>query len=192
VLERALAEEMTGHLGYEKHDPAGRGSGNSRNGSTGKTLLTTVGAVDLAVPRDRNGSSDPKIVRTGQTRLASAPPPGGGSREDGLPLAAQISSPAAAAVVRSGRSLPPVGMAARVDQYPDAGDDEQMDQGGGCQLVFPKLKQNHEERPVNGPDRRVSCHGCLSLEPGAASARHADSVRADWVSRSASSTAFMS
>jgi Transposase, Mutator family len=47
----------------EKHDPAGRGSGNSRNGSTGKTLLTDVGAVDLAVPRDRNGSLDPKIVR---------------------------------------------------------------------------------------------------------------------------------
>jgi putative transposase len=69
VLERALAEEMTGHLGYEKHDPAGRGSGNSRNGSTGKTLLTDVGAVDLQVPRDRNGSFEPKIVRKGQTRL---------------------------------------------------------------------------------------------------------------------------
>jgi transposase-like protein len=69
VLERALAEEMTGHLGYEKHDPAGRGSGNSRNGTTAKTLLTDVGAVDLVVPRDRNGSFDPKIVRKGQTRL---------------------------------------------------------------------------------------------------------------------------
>src|SRR5215469_2636906 len=56
VLERALAEEMTAHLGYEKHDPAGRGSGNSRNGTTPKALLTDVGAVDLAVPRDRNGS----------------------------------------------------------------------------------------------------------------------------------------
>jgi transposase-like protein len=40
VLERALAEEMTEHLGYEKHDPAGRGSGNSRNGTTGKTLIS--------------------------------------------------------------------------------------------------------------------------------------------------------
>jgi putative transposase len=69
VLERALAEEMTGHLGYEKHDPAGRGSGNSRNGTTSKTLLTDVGAVDLAVPRDRNGSFEPQIVRKGQTRL---------------------------------------------------------------------------------------------------------------------------
>jgi len=69
VLERALAEEMTGHLGYEKHDPAGRGSGNNRNGSTGKTVLTDIGAVDLAVPRDRNGSFEPQIVRKGQTRL---------------------------------------------------------------------------------------------------------------------------
>jgi transposase-like protein len=69
VLERALGEEMTGHLGYDKHDPAGRGSGNSRNGSTGKTVLTDVGAVDLAVPRDRAGTFEPQIVRKGQTRL---------------------------------------------------------------------------------------------------------------------------
>jgi putative transposase len=69
VLERALGEEMTAHLGYEKHDPAGRGSGNSRNGTTAKTLLTDVGAVELVVPRDRAGSFDPQIVRKGQTRL---------------------------------------------------------------------------------------------------------------------------
>ena len=69
MLEQALAEEMTGHLGYEKHDPAGRGSGNSRNGTTGKTVLTDAGAVGLAVPRDRNGTFEPQIVRKGQTRL---------------------------------------------------------------------------------------------------------------------------
>src|SRR5215467_13583902 len=69
VLERALGEEMTGHLGYEKHDPAGRGSGNNRNGTTPKTVLTDIGAVDLAVPRDRNGTFEPQIVRKGQTRL---------------------------------------------------------------------------------------------------------------------------
>jgi transposase-like protein len=69
VLERALDEELTAHLGYEKHDPAGRGSGNSRNGSSGKTLLTEVGGVDLAVPRDRAGSFSPQIVHKGQTRL---------------------------------------------------------------------------------------------------------------------------
>jgi putative transposase len=65
VLERALAEEMTGHLGYDKHDPAGRGSGNNRNGTKPKTVLTDIGAVDLAVPRDRNGSFEPLIVRKG-------------------------------------------------------------------------------------------------------------------------------
>ena len=69
VLERALAEEMTGHLGYDKHDPAGRGSGNSRNGTTPKTVLTDIGAIDLAVPRDRSGSFEPQVVRKGQTRL---------------------------------------------------------------------------------------------------------------------------
>ena len=73
LLERALAEEMTGHLGYEKHDPAGRGSGNSRNGSTPKTVLTDIGAVDLDVPRDRNGTFDPKIAaaKTNQARTAT-------------------------------------------------------------------------------------------------------------------------
>jgi putative transposase len=69
VLERALTEEMTGHLGYEKHDPAGRGSGNSRNGTSPKTVLTDIGAVDLAVPRDRNGTFEPQVVRKGQRRL---------------------------------------------------------------------------------------------------------------------------
>ena len=69
VLERALGEELTDHLGYEKHDPAGRGSGNSRNGSTPKQLLTDIGPIDLEVPRDRAGSFDPKIVRKGQIRL---------------------------------------------------------------------------------------------------------------------------
>ena len=49
VLERALAEEMTGHLGYEKHNPAGRGSGNNRNGATGKTVLTDIGVVEAVV-----------------------------------------------------------------------------------------------------------------------------------------------
>jgi putative transposase len=64
-----VGEELTHHLGYEKHDPAGRGSGNSRNGSTGKRLLTEVGSVDLQVPRDRNGTFTPQIVRKGQTWL---------------------------------------------------------------------------------------------------------------------------
>jgi putative transposase len=69
VLERALAEELTEHLGYDRHDRSGRGSGNSRNGTTPKRLLTEVGPVELAVPRDRAGSFDPRIVRKGQSRL---------------------------------------------------------------------------------------------------------------------------
>jgi putative transposase len=69
VLEVALTEELTDHLGYELGDPVGRGSGNSRNGSTSKTLLTDVGPVELDTPRDRNGSFEPLIVRKGQRRL---------------------------------------------------------------------------------------------------------------------------
>jgi putative transposase len=69
VLERALATELTEHLGYEKHDAAGRCSGNSRNGTTPKTLLTDVGPVDLDVPRDRAGTFEPQVVAKNQTRL---------------------------------------------------------------------------------------------------------------------------
>jgi putative transposase len=69
VLERALAEELTDHLGYEVGDPAGSGSGNSRNGYTPKKLLTEAGTLDLEVPRDRAGTHEPKIVAKGQRRL---------------------------------------------------------------------------------------------------------------------------
>ena len=69
VLEAALNEELTDHLGYEHGDPVGRGSGNSRNGTTSKTVLTESGPVELDTPRDRNGSFEPLIVRKGQRRL---------------------------------------------------------------------------------------------------------------------------
>jgi putative transposase len=68
-LERALQAEMTSHLGYEKHDPAGHNSGNSRNGITRKKLRGDFGEVELETPRDRNGSFEPKIVAKGQTRF---------------------------------------------------------------------------------------------------------------------------
>jgi putative transposase len=68
VLERGLAAELTGHLGYEKGDPAGRGSANSRNGTTSKTLATEVGPVPLSVPRDRDGSFEPRLVPKGSRR----------------------------------------------------------------------------------------------------------------------------
>jgi len=69
LLERALGAELSEHLGYEKGDPAGRGSGNSRNGHSSKTVLGDDGAIELAIPRDRNGSFEPQIVAKGQTRL---------------------------------------------------------------------------------------------------------------------------
>jgi len=62
VLERALEAEMSEHLGYEVGDPAGRGTGNSRNGKTSKTVATTNGPLDMRVPRDRNSTFEPRIV----------------------------------------------------------------------------------------------------------------------------------
>src|SRR3954467_13950617 len=69
LLERALGAELSEHLGYEKGDPTGRGSGNSRNGYSSKTVLGEDGAVEIAVPRDRQGSFKPQIIAKGQTRL---------------------------------------------------------------------------------------------------------------------------
>jgi putative transposase len=69
ILERALDEELTADLGYERGDPAGRGSGNSRNGTSPKTVLTDIGAVDLDIPRDRNGTFEPHLVPKHARRL---------------------------------------------------------------------------------------------------------------------------
>ncbi|WP_245537922.1 IS256 family transposase [Tsukamurella paurometabola] len=70
MLETALDEEITEHLGYDKHHIEGRGSGNSRNGARTKTVITeTVGPIEIEVPRDREGSFDPKIVAKHQRRL---------------------------------------------------------------------------------------------------------------------------
>jgi putative transposase len=69
LLERAMQAEMTGHLGYQKHDPAGYKSGNSRNGNSKKKLAGDFGEIDLETPRDRNGSFEPKIVAKHQTRF---------------------------------------------------------------------------------------------------------------------------
>src|SRR6202142_321428 len=69
LLERALQAELTEHVGYEKHDPAGNNSGNSRNGTAKKSVKGDFGEIDLETPRDRNGSFEPKIVAKGQTRF---------------------------------------------------------------------------------------------------------------------------
>jgi putative transposase len=70
VLETALEVEMEDHLGYAKHAPAGRDKGNSRDGSRSKTVLTEVAEVEIDVPRDRDGSFEPRIVKKRQRRLS--------------------------------------------------------------------------------------------------------------------------
>ncbi len=69
VLETGLAAELTDHLGYEPHATEGRGSGNSRNGSFAKTVTTEIGEVPIRVPRDRNGTFEPRLVPHGARRL---------------------------------------------------------------------------------------------------------------------------
>src|SRR5919112_3314270 len=70
LVESALEGELTDHLGYDRHDAAGRDGGDSRNGHRAKTVLTDVGPVQVEVPRDRASSFEPKIVTKRQKRLA--------------------------------------------------------------------------------------------------------------------------
>jgi putative transposase len=69
LIERALSAEMSVHLGYAKHEPAGRNGGNSRNGTSSKTLKTEQGLMPIEVPRDRDSSFEPQIISKGQTRF---------------------------------------------------------------------------------------------------------------------------
>jgi len=69
VLETSLDAEMTEHVGYEKHDPAGRGTDNSRNGTRSKTVLTEIGPVEIEVPHGTNSSFEPQVVKKRQRRL---------------------------------------------------------------------------------------------------------------------------
>ena len=69
VLERAMNAELTHHLGYEKHDPAGNNSGNSRNGTSGKTIKGDFGELEIEVPRDRASTFEPQILPKHQTRF---------------------------------------------------------------------------------------------------------------------------
>lgn len=70
VLETALETELAAHQGYDKHDPASRNRANSRNGTRSKTVLTEIGPVEIDVPRDRDGSFEPVIVKKRQRRLS--------------------------------------------------------------------------------------------------------------------------
>ena len=69
LLERAMSAELTQHVGYEKHDAAGKNSGNSRNGKSAKTITGSFGKLPLEVPRDRNGTFEPQIIPKHQTRF---------------------------------------------------------------------------------------------------------------------------
>jgi putative transposase len=69
LIERSLQAELTHHLGYDKHDPAGHHSGNSRNGTSAKTIKGKRGQVQIAVPRDRNAQFEPQLIQKGQTRF---------------------------------------------------------------------------------------------------------------------------
>ena len=71
IVEAALDEELDEYLGYDKHDPVGRGSGNSRNSTRSKTVVTdNVSAIKIQVPRDRNGTFEPQLVKKRQRRLS--------------------------------------------------------------------------------------------------------------------------
>lgn len=69
LIERILGAELEHHLGYAKHDPAGRGSGNSRNGATAKTVHTESGSVEVKIPRDRTGTFEPALIPKHSRRL---------------------------------------------------------------------------------------------------------------------------
>jgi transposase-like protein len=69
LLERALHGELTHHLGYEKYAPEGKHTGNSRNGTSPKTIKGKRGQVQLDVPRDRNGEFEPQLIKKGQTHF---------------------------------------------------------------------------------------------------------------------------
>src|SRR6056297_1405999 len=69
LVERAMQGEITEHLGYEKHSSTGLKSGNSRNGTSNKTIKSDLGNFPLEIPRDRNGTFDPLIIPKGQTRF---------------------------------------------------------------------------------------------------------------------------
>ena len=69
ILERAMNVELAEHLGYERHDPAGYNSGNSRNGTSAKTVKGEFGEIVVETPRDRKGTFEPRILRKHQTRF---------------------------------------------------------------------------------------------------------------------------
>jgi transposase-like protein len=69
VAERVLEAELTSHRGYAKYDTAGKNTRKSRNGMSGKSVRCVHGKIDLEVPRDRNGTLEPRLVKKGEQQL---------------------------------------------------------------------------------------------------------------------------
>jgi len=69
-IEAALEAEMSEHLGYEKHEPKGKGSGNSRNGRNSKRVRTNHSELEIDIPRDRNSEFEPQLIKKRQTHIA--------------------------------------------------------------------------------------------------------------------------
>lgn len=69
LVERALNGELTHHLGYEKHDPGGYNSGNSRNGTSPKVIKGKRGQIEIEVPRDKNSEFEPQLIKKNQKRF---------------------------------------------------------------------------------------------------------------------------
>jgi putative transposase len=69
IVEKAMNAEMKDHLGYEKNNPVNKNTGNSRNGTSKKTILTEIGDVEIDIPRDRNSEYEPKIIKKNQRRF---------------------------------------------------------------------------------------------------------------------------
>src|SRR5215469_6608222 len=70
LVERAMNAELSQHLGYEKHAAEGRGSGNNRNGTSRKKVQGEFGSVEIEVPRDRNGTFEPKLIQKHERRFS--------------------------------------------------------------------------------------------------------------------------
>lgn len=70
LMQNILDEELNHHLGYEKHAVAGRNTGNSRNGKSKKQVRSSAGSLDLEIPRDRNGTFEPKLVKKYETDIS--------------------------------------------------------------------------------------------------------------------------
>jgi hypothetical protein len=86
LVESALEGEITDHLGYGRHDAAGRDGGNSRNGHRAKTVLTEIGPVEVDVPRDRDATFEPKIVAKRRARQRSAGKGSSQATHDGVAI----------------------------------------------------------------------------------------------------------